>query len=97
MVKEVDGDTWEGFWDAITGTDPFTVCYDELFNVCYTAPGYGSYTLLFLGIFEITCWTVGLRILYRKVRENRERKRRNELDDKNRPCEGQSGHLDKEC
>ena len=83
MVKQVDGDTWDGFWEAISGTEPFTVCYDELFDVCYAAPGYGSYGMLVLAIFEITFWVIGLRILYRKVRESRERQHSDDTNDEN--------------
>jgi len=70
MGKEVDGDTLEGFWDAITGTEPFTVCYDEMFNACYRVPGWTSPELLVIFLLELIFWIVALRWTWKKVRKN---------------------------
>jgi len=70
MGKEVDGDTLEGFWDAITGTEPFTVCYDEMFNSCYEVPGWTSPQLVGIFLLELIFWLVALRWTWKKVRKN---------------------------
>ena len=50
---EVDGDTLEGFWNAITSTESFTVCYDELLQGGYTVPGWGSPQMGIIFILEL--------------------------------------------
>ena len=70
MGKEVDGDTLEGFWDAITGTEHFVVCYDEMFQGCYEIPGWGSAEMVILFILELTFLLFSTRWLWKKVRKN---------------------------
>jgi len=70
MGKEVDGDTLEGFWDAISDTEPFIVCYDELFKGCYEVPGWGSTELVILFMLELTFILFSTRWIWKKVRKN---------------------------
>ena len=69
MGKEVDGDTWEGMWEAITSTGPFEVCYDELFDTCYSIPGWGSWGALGLFIAEVVFWIIVSRAVWKRSRK----------------------------
>ena len=55
-MDQVDGDTLDGLWKGITKGEPFTVCYDELFSLCYDVPGWKSWSLA-LGLVELLFWS----------------------------------------
>jgi hypothetical protein len=84
---EVDGDTLEGFWDAITNTESFTVCYDELLQGCYTVPGWGSPQMVIIFILELTFLLFSTRWLWKRVRKNG--RSTTELDNPHRYDKGQ--------
>ena len=69
MKKQVDGDTWSGMWDALTSTGPFEVCYDELFDTCYSVPGWGSWGALLLFITEVVFWVIVSWVLWKRSRK----------------------------
>ena len=66
--KTVDGDNLDGLWDAISNTDPFEVCFDEMFEGCYTAPGFGSWGAVILIILELLFWLVAIRFGYKRIK-----------------------------
>jgi hypothetical protein len=78
----VDGTNWGQIWDAVTKPDPFTVCYDDF---CYDVPGWGSPTMLALGVLEIMWWLflsawLGRRLKRLVLRRKRQRLQNDETD-----------------
>ena len=90
-MGQVDGDNYDGLWEAIIKGDEFNVCYDEVFNACYDVPGWKSWSLT-LGLLELLFWILTIRFGLKKVRERDERRHSVELDDENRLHQGQGGH-----
>ena len=81
MTKTIEGTDWGQLWDAITGPDPFTVCYANGF--CYNVPGWGSPWILVLGLLEIAWWLFLSAYLGRRLKRLMLRRReKREKDDK---------------
>jgi len=68
-MKEVDGDTMEGFLDAIISGERFDVCYDEAFNSCLTIPGWQSAGIGLI-IIELLFWVLVVAYTYRRVKKH---------------------------
>jgi len=71
MGKKVDGDNLNGLWDAITGTEPFEICFDEMFEGCMTAPGLVSWSAIGLLLLEITFWCLVVRTTYKRIKRRK--------------------------
>ena len=84
-MKEVDGDTMEGFLDALVNGEQFNVCYDEAFNSCLTIPGWKSAGVGLI-IIELLFWVLVTTFAYRGVRKRG--KRLDEHSDENGPDKG---------
>ena len=69
--KTVDGDNLDGLWDAITDTEPFDVCFDQMFEGCYHAPGFGSWGACGLLVFELVFWFFVARYGYKRIKGNK--------------------------
>ena len=69
-MDEVDGDNLGEVWDALVKGDEFTVCYDEIFEFCYTVP---ETKLISWGIIilEVLFWTFTGFLLYRRYKRRR--------------------------
>ena len=64
----VDGDNLDGLWDAITNTEPFEICFDEMFEACYNAPGFGSWGAVGFLFLELLFWVFALRFGYKRLK-----------------------------
>ena len=54
----VDGDNFGEVWDAVVGNEGFEVCYDELFQGCWSVPAIenlGTMAVLLI-LLEIGFW-----------------------------------------
>ena len=69
--KTVDGDNLNGLWDAMSGTEPFTVCWDKMFEHCADAPGFGTWGALGLLCLEVLFWLLVAREGYKRVKSNK--------------------------
>ena len=87
IMSEVDGDNFDGFWEAITKGDDFTVCYDEVLNTCYEVPGWktGSATLI---VLELLFWIIALGYGWKRIRGKDERRHNTKFDDEDRLHQG---------
>ena len=84
-MKEVDGDTMEGFIDALIGGEQFDVCYDEMFNSCLTIPGWQSAGIGLI-VIELLFWVIVATYTYRRVKKRGRRTTKH--FDENRPDKG---------
>jgi hypothetical protein len=87
-MDQVDGDTLDGLWEGITKGEPFTVCYDELFSLCYSVPGWKSWSLA-LGLAELLFWILAIYFGWKRIRGKDEGRHNTKLDDEDRLHKGQ--------
>jgi hypothetical protein len=66
--KEVDGDKFEEVWDAVVSNEGFEVCYDELFQGCWSVPAIENIGAIgvFLILLEIGFWVYVGRVIYKR-------------------------------
>lgn len=69
-MDEVDGDNLGEVWDALVKGDEFTVCYDEIFDLCYTVPETKAISWVII-ILEVLFWTFTGFLLYRRYKKRR--------------------------
>ena len=70
MSDEVDGDNIEEVFDALFKGEELTVCYDEIFNFCYTVPE--TKTISWgLVILEVLFWTFTCFFIYKRYKKRR--------------------------
>ncbi len=70
MSDEVDGDNIEEVFDALFKGEEFTVCYDEIFNFCYTVPETKAISWG-LVILEVLFWTFTGFLIYKRYKKRR--------------------------
>jgi len=69
-MDEVDGDNIGEVFDAFLKGDEFTVCYDEVFDLCYTVPETKAFSWGLI-ILEVLFWSFTAFLLYRRYRKRR--------------------------
>ena len=89
-MGEVDGDSLDGLWRETIKGEPFTVCYDEIFHMCYSVPGWKSWSLA-IGLAELLFWVLAIRFGWKRISGKDERRHNTKLDDEDRLHKGQGG------
>lgn len=69
-MDEVDGDDLGEVWDALVKGDEFTVCYDEIFEFCYTVPETKAISWGII-ILEILFWSFTGFLVYKRYKKRR--------------------------
>ncbi len=69
-MDEVDGDNIGEVFDALIKGDEFTVCYDEMFDLCYTVPETKAFSWALI-ILEVLFWSFTAFLLYRRYKKRR--------------------------
>lgn len=67
-MDEVDGDNIGDVFDALLSGEEFTVCYDELFDFCYTVPETKAISWGII-ILEVLFWTFTGFLLYKRYKK----------------------------
>ena len=69
-MDEVDGDNLGEVWDALLSGEKFTVCYDEMFNLCYTVPETKAISWGII-ILEVAFWAFTGFLVYKRYKRRR--------------------------
>ena len=66
--KTVDGDNFGEVWDAVVGNEGFEVCYDELFQGCWSVPAIENLGVMaiLLILLEVGFWIYVGRVIYKR-------------------------------
>ena len=70
MPDEVDGDNIGEVLNALLKGDEFTVCYDEMFDLCYTVPETKAFSWGLI-ILEIVFWSFTAFLIYKRYKKRR--------------------------
>jgi len=70
MSDEVDGDNIGEVFDALIKGDEFTICYDEMFDLCYTVPETKAFSWALI-ILEVIFWSFTAFLIYKRYKKRR--------------------------
>lgn len=70
MPDEVDGDNIGEVLNALLKGDEFTVCYDEMFDLCYTVPETKAFSWGLI-MLEIVFWSFTAFLIYKRYKKRR--------------------------
>ncbi len=70
MPDEVDGDNIGEVFEALLKGDEFTICYDEMFDLCYTVPETKAFSWGLI-VLEILFWSFTVFLIYKRYKKRR--------------------------